>query len=49
MTNSLIIVTYKIIVQLDYKIVKVCGHKHKANKNEIDTIFSLVDKYRGMR
>jgi ribonuclease HI len=35
---------YKITDQLDYKIIKVCGHKAKANKTEIDILFALVDR-----
>ena len=37
-------VFYKLTDILDYEFIKVKGHKKTSSKNEIDKIFSLVDK-----
>jgi ribonuclease HI len=35
---------YKIVDQLDYELIKVRGHKVANQKNDIDRIFTLVDR-----
>ena len=35
---------YKLVDTLDCTFIKVKGHKRKKEKNDIDNIFSLVDK-----
>lgn len=35
---------YRLMSQINCKLIKVVGHKPSVNKNELDRLFSLVDK-----